>query len=75
MPRKTYAERRRQMLARKVAVLDALGLHSMITEGLFSLGLGIGLTARAAAHIGPRHAGLGTAKADHRAAHQGGGRS
>lgn len=56
----SFTEKRRARLARRIAQLDALETRNTITESLWSLGLGIGFSAPAAA--------IGAMAAGHRAA-------
>jgi RHS repeat-associated protein len=70
--RKSYTERRRQMLARKVDRLDKYESRNMITESLGLWMLGIGLPASALAHIRsltPGEMGRGVGFQDHRLSH------
>jgi RHS repeat-associated protein len=56
MARTSFTDRRRAMLARRVAVLEAMEPRSMITESLGILALGIGIPA-VTAQVGKNSAG------------------
>lgn len=55
MSKPSHTDRRRQRLARRVAALETMEPRSMITESLFSLGLGLGTAATAL--VGSKNAG------------------
>src|SRR5438105_2188640 len=58
MSRTSFTDRRRNMLARRVASLDHLEPRAMITESIGVISMGIGVPAVAvAAAVGPKHAG------------------
>ena len=73
-PVASHSEKRRRLLARRVAALETMEPRSMITEGLFSLSLGA-ITSAAALH-GSLKAGAGhgkeheAAKSTHRPRHE-----